>query len=92
MAALHPAMPNGGGGVAAGGRGRAWAIRGISLGRASGRGRVAVDGGSGGGERVVGARGRGRDMRGVIKVLDIYDECPICLLPLGGMTSMINDQ
>ena len=31
-------------------------------------------------------------MRGVIKVLDIYDECPICLLPLGGMTSMINDQ
>ena len=78
--------------MAAGGRGRAWAIRGISLGRASGRGRVAVDGGSGGGERVVGARRRGRDMRGVIKVLDIYDECPICLLPLGGMTSMINDQ
>ena len=61
MAALHPAVPDGGGEVvAAGGRGRADAMRGTPVGRA--RRAASVAGGRGGGAGVVEAGGRGRSM------------------------------
>ena len=37
----------------------------------------------------VSAGGRGRGMRGVIKVVGVYDECPICLLGFAETSGMI---